>query len=1053
MSNKPLMACLIVCSLAFSGCFGLFSNEEDELTTTNEPPVLNVNLVNDVDWNELILVSGSVSDEDSSDVRVTVSFSIPWGTIYVQTDDNGQWEVPMNGLEPGEYSVTVSAMDNEDLESEYQTFNFTVLPPEEADVTLQIWRDEIWFDEEELQITGQLTHRFLDSCELHFTWLNGTSTINTIQFNADSGMLAINLGEIGDEGDGIIYASCGKYTNSSDSQQIYFFSLEGDSDSDGDGIPDDADDCPEGYSFSSSPITDHDGDGCYDLNEDTDDDNDGVLDSNDDCQKGETGWISNPITDVDGDGCRDTTEDDDDDGDSILDEQDSCLTSPLGWISTFSSDYDRDGCADESEDLDDDNDFTLDELDLCPKGVIGWQPNLANDRDSDGCRDSDEDTDDDNDGTTDLNDSCPETLPNYSVNEYGCAAYEWDDDGDGVMDEQDLCQGTPIGIVVNEQGCADLDNDGVFANVDICPDTLPKWTPDADGCSVIQQPVTWNSGPYSNSRYGIAGDFTFQTKYDGTWQFSNEWDGNSTYIFIFVQSSNSYMSALWNQNVGDLLSKMPENGHIFFGSYDSDWQSDVDAMATRVNSYRGSQTNEQQSWVDENVHFVYQQAGSISGGLGNVISTWNQFYYGIDRFQQWREIGSLYNWAKTLTSQPDYRFDYIANEPNMWESEFPVEMRRHDPSVTAVDLFVGERHSGGWSGGYTTRGSTTLPTSTQIANFNTLEVYLEHSCSEHRDRYGIDDNGDGQADRYGGCHEWDYLHYLKICDEDNGSICGTEFVRYITTYGREGRWITDISPLLWMIKNGGDRNFTYQGANGGWLNVTLLFSTWDDDGLRPVHGEVAFTGGKFNSNYNNESMYDRRFDVNTTSQWDKVEIAAIVTGHGFGSDPNNCAEFCNHEHFFELNGNDVTHDFPMAGNNSVASQREGCANTVDKGTVANQKGSWPFGRAGWCAGLDVQPWLHDITDWVNWAGPNEILYQGLWNGQQYTETNNNPDIRALVWVVYYENTSNIGPSFDSNHEPSNSESTQSNDYNSVPNLGQSGVIATDEREVFVKREE
>jgi hypothetical protein len=602
-------------------------------------------------------------------------------------------------------------------------------------------------------------------------------------------------------------------------------------------------------------------------------------------------------------------------------------------------------------------------------------------------------------------------LANFTVNEYGCAAYEWDDDGDGVMDDMDLCQGTPTGLDVNEQGCADLDDDGVFANIDQCPSSPDRWTVDGLGCAVIQYPIPWDAGPYSTSRYGVASNFNFATKYDGNWQFSTQWDGNSSYLFIFLQSSNSYMNSLWNQNVGDLLSDMPENGHIFFGSYDSDWQNDVDLMAGRVNNYRGSQSSEKQLWIDENVHFVNQQAGSIGGGLGGVIQSWGKFYYGIDRFQQWREIGSLYNWARTLQSQPEYRFDYIANEAGMWNEEFFVEKRSEDPGITTVDIFAGDRHSGGWSGGYTTHGSATLPSASVMSTFNTLEVYLEHSCSEHRDRYGIDDDGDGSADRYGGCHEWDYLHYLKICDEGSNSSCGTEFVRYITTYGREGRWVTDISPLLWMIKDGGLRNFTYQGANGGWLNATLMFSNWDDDGLRPTHGEVAFTGGYFNSNYNNESAHDRRYDINTTTQWDKVEIAAIVTGHGFGNDPNNCAEFCNHEHFFELNGNDVTHDFPMAGNGSLSSDKEGCQKTVDMGTVANQLGSWPFGRAGWCPGLDVEPWLFDITNWVNWAGQNEVLYQGLWDGQQYTETSNNPNIRALIWVVYYENTSLVGPNF------------------------------------------
>ena len=36
---------------------------------------------------------------------------------------------------------------------------------------------------------------------------------------------------------------------------------------------------------------------------------------------------------------------------------------------------------------------------------------------------------------------------------------------------------------------------------------------------------------------------------------------------------------------------------------------------------------------------------------------------------------------------------------------------------------------------------------------------------------------------------------------DNNSKCSTEFVRWITTHGREGRWITDVSPYLFMLQD------------------------------------------------------------------------------------------------------------------------------------------------------------------------------------------------------------------------------------------------------------
>ena len=53
-------------------------------------------------------------------------------------------------------------------------------------------------------------------------------------------------------------------------------------DSDGDGVVDFYDSCPNGNSnWVSTATTDYDGDGCQDSNEDLDDDNDGILDVND----------------------------------------------------------------------------------------------------------------------------------------------------------------------------------------------------------------------------------------------------------------------------------------------------------------------------------------------------------------------------------------------------------------------------------------------------------------------------------------------------------------------------------------------------------------------------------------------------------------------------------------------------------------------------------------------------------------------------------------------------------------------------------------------------
>ena len=133
-----------------------------------------------------------------------------------------------------------------------------------------------------------------------------------------------------------------------------------------------------------------------------------------------------------------------------------------------------------------------------------------------------------------------------------------------------------------------------------------------------------------------------------------------------------------------------------------------------------------------------------------------------------------------------------------------------------------------------------------------------------------------------------------------------------------------------------------------------------------------------------------------------------------------------------MNGYDVTEDHPMAGNSSVNSDREGCRKTTAEGTVANQFGSWPYGRAGWCAGQDVELWIYDITHWINPTGTNELLYQGLFDGSQYQETSTNPYIVGRVWIVYEDNITNENSgAFNSNDSPVMNEGmlTENSDIN------------------------
>ena len=994
MESKALSAIILTAIMLLSGCLSAKDNENEqemdlfssivsadlslELSDSNfvVGQMVLINALVEINPNNAsyyvesdIITPSGMRQIDSTSSRVDDGFR-----IILMPDEPGIWKINSR--------LIVDGLDDS-IKSEIQ---FTVAPPDEGLTTLSV-DGFIEIDAyTPLSIYGSVEHSNPDSCIVS----DGT---NSTSVN-DNGQFIIEQGLIDESYNLSITATCGIWSESQDSRIVRIILSSG-KDTDGDGIPDNSDSCRNGLGIDddwlSDTETDRDRDGCHDKIEDYDDDNDLIIDQDDDCNS-EIGWVSSPNTDHDQDGCSDSTEDIDDDNDGILDDDDICPKGVIGWESKSYTDYDVDGCQDYSEDTDDDNDMVNDSVDSCWKGLKNWISSSHADYDGDGCHDQSEDEDDDNDGVNDVNetgitlDECPRSpLDAQDIDERGCDVTERDTDEDGVFDSEDNCPGTPSGNHVNNIGCADLDDDGVFSNTDLCPDTLDKWTPDSDGCAVYQLPVAWKESGYGNDRMDTVADFSVPTL-NGTWSFKSEWTGYDVYIFLFkyTDTSGNGNNADWSKNPGPMIRQLPDNAHLFYGSFDNSYRNDILSRKTAVENSLNAQ--EELKWKDR-IHYIDQDMSMASQGLGDLINNWNTLYYGIDKFQRAREIGSIYAW----TSQTN-DITHWAYEARMYNYEYKTEVRETDPNIDSVTVVQEVWHNGGWSGGYTsTYQNVSINLPNNITSYDTLEVFHEHACEERRDRYQKSDGG------HGGCHEWDYLAYMKICDRDNSSKCGTEFMRWITTYGREGRWLTDISPYLFMLQDNDVRNFKYQGANKGNMTVKLLFSNWGL-GERSVSGEQVFTGGQFAGQYNNESIYKRQHNFTAIDDYYRVKIVSTITGHGFNQDQANCAEFCDHEHHYYLNNNHAYEWHPIVYDN------QGCEKEVDRGVVANQFGSWPYGRAGWCAGQDVKQWTYDITDWIDNSTTNNLQYKGLFNGQEYVPQDTNGggrEIRANIWLVWY----------------------------------------------------
>ena len=326
----------------------------------------------------------------------------------------------------------------------------------------------------------------------------------------------------------------------------------------------------------------------------------------------------------------------------------------------------------------------------------------------------------------------------------------------------------------------------------------------------------------------------------------------------------------------------------------------------------------------------------------------------IDTSQKIREIGYLGNPASFTGTY----IHYLAHEAVYFNYEKNIFAEPEEPYDEFI-VFDEEIYTGGWAASIS--NTIEFPSAEQMSSYSKMEVELLRGCPDSNGNYSD-----------AGCDDYDRIARMFVCDLD-GSNC-KEIARWITPFDRQPHSLTDISPFIATLANGGQKIIKFQES--GWPNslLTMKFRLYHNTDRQPTPQE-------FQPMWVGTIPFNPDFDDNTPpivfevpDNATKVEFVSYITGHGWGCDGMNCAEFCNSKHTFIVNGgvHEFDTSYPEAGDLDYCME----PGTIVQGVKPNQYGTWGYGRAGWCPGQDVHPMVTDITDYVSIGDENVIDYDG-----------------------------------------------------------------------------
>ncbi len=497
----------------------------------------------------------------------------------------------------------------------------------------------------------------------------------------------------------------------------------------------------------------------------------------------------------------------------------------------------------------------------------------------------------------------------------------------------------------------------------------------------------------NNYQGKIVNNFSASTL-SGSFNLAKHWQGCNSYIII-THYNDTNGNKLFDSLSADFFKRSSRNAHYLFASQQKAPENFMQNFKGKVQQQLSKLSVKEQAYWNSRIHYLIEPVTEINGSLGRIYSSLTKKVrvVAIDRYQRWDQGGNYHDTTPGYFT-PDMNvlaylskyYDAQLHQSLQYDDEDKIEevtlVKMMDKVIFKPDCTPDEACYNKKHGPFSNKNNNKIwpvnfPEAESMKDFDTLEFDLTANCG---------------PDRKLDCGRWDYEAYIQLCN-DIACTEQHEIIRWITPYSRPGkkRWLFNLSPFIGLLKTGGTHYFKFGmlwNMNPATYSMTFRLSHTDKE---QSSSQVikSFSGNHgFNASYN-EHWQPQFFTPPAGTE--KVELVSIISGHGqVGTDY--CAEWCNHQHQFRVNDeNSYLREFP----GQVIEQ--GCASQVNLGVVPGQWGNWTPGRAGWCPGQTVKPWIVDITDSVNMGVVNTLNYKGMYqNG-----TPQGGRIRLNSYLVYY----------------------------------------------------